>query len=573
MGNLNIEKQKWKPFFKLLLQSKLPWKWYILNLILALALNTAAVKLPQVAGDIMQGNIFNQQLVMKYVVVTIVLTILGSSLGLFGTWVDLNTDRNLEKAVWRKIIRMPVPFYASLNPSSLTSRVTSDAASVSYGLSGFFNSINVIYTLVITLITVYHMSHKMVIAMAVLIPWVLIVTILPGRFICRASNMIQSTYSIFTNYITERLNNLQLIKSSAAEDFEVEQGIKVAKEQYNAEIYSAKISLISEPFTYSIEAFCKALVLIYGGILISQKQLQMGQLIAMFMYVDTITISVISCISCYQSLKEAQGSTQKISEIIQSESEKVERKCSLTLHHEDIKFHEVSFRYKQKNIFTNLNFTIPKLKVTAIVGPSGSGKTTILNMLERFYIPETGQVKYGDIPMEDINLDEWRNAIGYVPQNSPLLSGTIWDNIVYGVNHNVEEEEVIHAAKLANAYDFIQALPKGFHTDIGEHGSKLSGGERQRIAIARTVLKNPDYLLLDEATCSLDAKNEQEVQIALNCLMKGRTTIIVAHNLKTVVNADNIIVLDQGEIKAIGQHDMLYKECKLYRRYFDLQFN
>ncbi len=241
--------------------------------------------------------------------------------------------------------------------------------------------------------------------------------------------------------------------------------------------------------------------------------------------------------------------------------------------HEDIKFHEVSFRYKQKNIFTNLNFTIPKLKVTAIVGPSGSGKTTILNMLERFYIPETGLVKYGDIPMEDINLDEWRNVIGYVPQNSPLLSGTIWDNIVYGVNHNVEEEEVIHAAKLANAYDFIQALPKGFHTDIGEHGSKLSGGERQRIAIARTVLKNPDYLLLDEATCSLDAKNEQEVQIALNCLMKGRTTIIVAHNLKTVVNADNIIVLDQGEIKAIGQHDMLYKECKLYRRYFDLQFN
>lgn len=573
MEQSKVEKQKWTPFFQLLIKSKLPWKWYIINLILALGLNTVSVKLPQLAGDIMQGKIFNRDLVINYVIITIVLTIAGSVLGLFGTWVDLNTDRNIEKSVWRKFIRMPIPFFARLNPSSLISRVTSDAASVSYGVSSFFNVINVVYTLIITLITVYSMNHKMVIVMSVLIPWVLIVSMLPGRFIYKATERIQSAYSNFTNYITERLTNLQLIKSSVAENFESELGVKVAKEQYDAEIYSAKINLLTQPFIYSVEAFCKAVVLIYGGILVEQKQLEMGQLIAMFMYVDSITMSVILCITSYQDIKAAQGSTHEISEILQSESEKTERKQSFDLPHQDIHFKNVSFSYEQKNIFTNLNLTIPKWKITAIVGPSGSGKTSILNMLERFYIPVSGQVKFGDIPMEDINLNEWRDAIGYVAQNSPILSGTIWDNIVYGINRKVSEDEVIGAAKLANAYEFIQTLPKGFYSEVGAQGSKLSGGERQRIAIARTIIKNPDFLLLDEATCSLDAQNEHEVQVALNNLMKGRTTVIVAHNIKTVINADNIVILDKGEINGIGQHDQLYSENELYRKYFDLQFN
>lgn len=573
MENIKIKDQKWGPFFKLLLKSKLPWKWYILNLILRLIISTVTVKLPQLAGDIMQGKIFDQKLIVNYIFITVIMTIVSIVLGLFGTWIDLNTDRNLQKSVWKKFIRMPMSFFNKLNPSSLTSRVTSDAASVSYGLNNCFNLINTTYTLVITLITVNSMNHKMVIAMGFIIPWVLIVTVLPGRFVFNAQNKIQSTYSDFTNFITERLTNLHLIKSSGSEEFEVQQGIKVAKRQYKSEVYLAKVNLISEPFTYSVEAFCKALVLIYGGILVSKKQLEMGQLIAMLVYVEAIPIYIIQYIMCYQEVKKAQGATQKISEILESESENFKREKSFTLLDEDIYFEGVSFSYAKEKVLHNLNFTIPKGKVTAIVGSSGSGKSTILNILERFYVPESGQVKFGSIPIETINLNEWRNAIGYMPQNSLLLSGSIWDNIVYGVNHKVSQEEVIRAAKLANACDFIKDLPEGFNSQVGELGSRLSGGERQRITIARTIIKNPKYLILDEATCNLDVQNEHEVQIALSNLMKGRTTIVVAHNIKTVVHADNIIVLDKGEIEAVGQHDKLYKESFLYRRYFDLQFN
>lgn len=573
MEKVKVKKQTWGPFFKLLFKSKLPWKWYILNLILGIIISTVTVKLPQLAGEIMQGEIFDKKLIIKYVAITVLMAIITMFTGLFDSWINLNTDRNLEKSVWKKFIRIPMPFFSKLNPSSLISRVTSDAASVSYPLNNCFGLVNVTYSLVITLITVYNMNSKMVVAMLVLIPWVLIIAILPGSFMFNAKNKIQATYSEFTNFVTERLTNLHLIKSSCSEEFEIHQGIEAAKKQYKSEVYLAKINLISQPFTYSVEAFCKGLVLIYGGILVGKKQLQVGDLIAMLMYVEAIPNYIIQYIFCYQEIKKAQGATQKISEILDSESEKFERKKTFALPKGNIHFQGVSFSYAKENVLNNLNFIIPKGKVTAIVGPSGSGKTTILNILERFYTPKSGHVKFGNISIEDINLDEWRNAIGYVQQNSQLVSGSIWDNIVYGLNYKCKDDEVIRAAKLAKAYDFINDLPKGFNSDVGDLGSKLSGGERQRIAIARTIIKNPDYLLLDEATCNLDAQNEHEVQIALNNLMKGRTTVVVAHNIKTVANADNIIVLDKGEIKTAGHHEKLYKENSLYRKYFDLQFN
>ena len=232
----------------------------------------------------------------------------------------------------------------------------------------------------------------------------------------------------------------------------------------------------------------------------------------------------------------------------------------------------VTFRYEDRDVIQNVTVLIPKGKVTAIVGPSGAGKTTLLSLLERLYTPDEGEIRFGKTPVETIHLDEWRGATGYIQQSSPLLSGTVRENITYGLNREADESEIIAAAKKANCYDFIARLPQGFDTPVGAMGGKFSGGERQRIAIARMIIKDPDYLLLDEATSNLDAENELEVQQALNGLMKGRTAIVVAHNLRTVVNADNIIVMDQGRIQAVGTHETLYGTCDLYTKYFDLTF-
>ena len=233
---------------------------------------------------------------------------------------------------------------------------------------------------------------------------------------------------------------------------------------------------------------------------------------------------------------------------------------------------DISFRYEEQEVLKHVSFTIPKGRVTAIVGPSGAGKTTLLSLLERLYTPDGGEIRFGSTPVERIHLDQWRGATGYIQQASPLLSGTIRDNIAYGLNRPATEDEVVKAARMANAYDFIMKLPDGFDTQVGAMGGKLSGGQRQRIAIARMIIKNPDYLLLDEATSALDAENETEVQAALTAMMAGRTAVVVAHNLRTVVNADQIIVMNQGRVQAVGTHKSLYGSSELYTKYFDLQF-
>lgn len=573
MESIEKKKPKWRPFINLLVKSKVPWHWYILAVILQFGITTLYVKTPQLAGQIMQGQIFDKVIVNKYIGITIVMSIIALGRSLFNSWILYFTDRNIQRTVWKKFIKIPMPLLDKVNPSSLPSRVTSDVSNLSYAINYFFSLVNSTYSLWLTLTTIYMISPKMLPPMAALIPIIFIVNIVSGKFMYKGKNLVQETFSDFTAFVSERLFNLRLVKSLGTEDFETSNGNEKANKAANADIYLANVDLFSQMIVYSLEAFCTAVVLIYGGMLVGKGELDAGSLFTLYIYAGMIAMDAIQYIFFYQELKKAQGSTKKVTEIWESESESFKRNRSFSLPDADINFEKVSFGYDKENILSNLSFTIPSGKITAIVGPSGSGKTTVLKLLERFYIPNKGQIKFGDVPVEDINLDEWRRSIGYVPQNAPLLSGTIRDNIVYGLDREATDEEIIRAAKLANAYDFISNLPEGFNTDIGEFGSSLSGGERQRVAIARTIIKDPDYLLLDEATCNLDAQNECEVQEALNNMMSERTTIIVAHNIKTVANADNIIVLEDGKVKAIGKHNELYQGNSLYKKYYDLQFD
>ena len=209
-------------------------------------------------------------------------------------------------------------------------------------------------------------------------------------------------------------------------------------------------------------------------------------------------------------------------------------------------------------------------KVTAIIGPSGAGKSTVLNLVERLYHPGEGKILWGGQEANKYDLYSWRRSIGYIPQDTQLFAGTIRDNITQGVQGTVSEERIREAAQQADALEFIEGFEKGFDTEVGENGTKLSGGEKQRIAIARMMIRDPEYLLLDEATSSLDAQNEAMVMSALGQLMKGRTCIVVAHNLRTVENADNIIFMEKGKVVSTGSHEELYRENEKYRRYVDL---
>lgn len=237
-----------------------------------------------------------------------------------------------------------------------------------------------------------------------------------------------------------------------------------------------------------------------------------------------------------------------------------------------IQFEAVDFSYESgKDVLQGVSFQAKPGTVTAFVGPSGGGKTTIFSLIERFYLPTAGEISIGGTPIANIALSDWRKRIGYVSQESPLLSGTILDNIAYGLDIRPSLEEVRRAAEAANALRFIEEMADGFETLVGERGMKLSGGQRQRIAIARALLHDPEILLLDEATSNLDSGSEAHVQEALQRLMEGRTTLIIAHRLSTVIDADQLVFLEAGQITGIGTHNELIDSHPLYREFAEGQ--
>ncbi len=560
-----------KSFMHLLKLAKLPWGKCVLFILASMAVSTLSVYLPEVAGEIMDGNIFDSALIWKYTWVTIVSGFASIAIAIFQGWIMNLCDRNLRQAVSKKLIHIPMKYFLELSPSSLISRVTMDTSMVSYLVFYFISMFTMIYTLVLALVEVFAISSKMTISLLLVIPWSIAVCVISGRLVSRANDKRQTAYARLTNYVANRLLNIRLIKSCDMEEKEITTNDAKTDELYKADKKLGLVQLIVQPLTYSVSALCKALMLVYGGVLVARGEIGTGDLVTLVMYLEVVPVYIIQPILCYETIKEVEGMTAEASRITKLADEPMQSKTSLESADNDIHFKNISFAYKENTILDNVSFTIPQGKVTAIVGVSGVGKTTILNMLERFYTPTQGEIFFGDTPINDIHLDEWRGAFGYIQQDSPLLSCSIRENICFGLDRPVSEEELIHAAKQANAYDFIMELPDGFDTNVGEVGSKLSGGQRQRIAIARTLIKNPDYLLLDEATSNLDAKNTAEVQAALHDVIEGRTAVIVSHNMKEIRNADHIVVISQGKVSSAGTHDELYGNDSVYTTFCDLQ--
>lgn len=280
-----------------------------------------------------------------------------------------------------------------------------------------------------------------------------------------------------------------------------------------------------------------AIILGFGALEIGTGAITPGTLIAMIFYVIQLSMPLINLSTLVTDYKKAVGASSRIYEIMQEPIEPTEalsESKDVTIIDGELVFEHVDFKYDVKKILEDVSFSIPQGEVSAFVGPSGSGKSTIFNLIERMYDIERGDIKYGNQSIFDIPLSKWRTKIGYVMQSNSMMSGTIRDNILYGINRKVDDEELIEYAKLANCHDFIMQFDEGYDTMVGERGLKLSGGQRQRIDIARSFVKNPDILLLDEATANLDSESELKIQEALETLMEGRTTVVIAHRLSTI---------------------------------------
>jgi ATP-binding cassette subfamily B protein AbcA/BmrA len=310
----------------------------------------------------------------------------------------------------------------------------------------------------------------------------------------------------------------------------------------------------------------------YGGLRVSSGSITAGELVAFILYLIQIIMPLGQITAFFTQLQKAIGATERMVDILGQPEEVQDQGTLVPAEDFSIRLNNITFRYDNgEEIINDVNFYVPPGKVTALVGPSGSGKTTLFSLIERYYESQEGSITYGNHEISDFSLKSWRSQIGYVSQESPLMSGTIRENITYGLDREVSDEQLTAVARMAYADGFITELPDGFQTEVGERGMKLSGGQRQRIAIARALLRNPRILMLDEATSSLDSTSERVVQEALNNLMKGRTTLVIAHRLSTVVDADQIIFLDKGRITGSGTHEQLVANHELYREFAQQQ--
>lgn len=474
----------------------------------------------------------------------------------------------IRSLLWEHIIKLKMPFFDKNESGQLMSRLTDDTKVINEFISQKLPELlPSVITLVGSLVMLFVLDWQMTLLTFITIPLFIAIMIPLGRIMQKISKNTQTEIAKFSGLLGRVLTEMRLVKVSNTEKIELDNAHKNLNAIYQLGLKQAKISAIIQPISSVIMLLTIAIILGFGAIRIANDAITAGTLIAMIFYVMQLSSPLFNLSTLVTDYKKAVGASNRIYEIMQEPTELIQEASQSHIEDGELKFENVDFKYDVKMILKNVSFTIPQGEVSAFVGPSGSGKSTIFNLIERMYDIEQGSITYGNHSIYDMSLSHWRDKIGYVMQSNSMMNGTIRDNILYGINREVDEEELIHYAKLANCHEFITQFEDGYDTLVGERGLKLSGGQRQRIDIARSFVKNPDILLLDEATANLDSESEQKIQEALNELMHGRTTIVIAHRLSTIKKANQIIFIDQGKVTGQGTHEELMKHHEKYHQF------
>jgi ABC-type multidrug transport system fused ATPase/permease subunit len=570
---------------KRLLRFMRPHKWtYIWGLFFLLLTSGTALAFPKLMGMLVDAAQKHDLISANKLGIGLMLILVAQAIfSFFRIYLFVKfteyTLASLRQAFYQHLITLPMSFFSKHRVGELNSRMSNDIVQIQDTLTTtiaeFLRQFIIIIGGIIFLASI---SPKLTFLMLGTLPVVMIVAVFFGRFIRKNSKMVQDRIAESNTIVEETLQGIANVKAFANEMFEVIRYKKSTQEKINAAI---KGGLYRGLFA-SFIVFCLFGSLVgvvwYGVVLSIHNELMVGELISFVLYSVFVGASFGGIAEQYAQIQKALGATERLMDIMDDAIEPLD--LSYDVNNEkklsgNLTFNDVQFRYPSRieiQVLKGVSFEAKQGQKIAIVGPSGAGKSTIASLLLRFYDPEAGAILIDGKDAKEYGLSELRNQMAIVPQDVLLFGGSIRENILYG-KPNATAEEVIEAAKKANAHNFIETFPEGYETIVGERGIKLSGGQRQRIAIARAVLKNPSILILDEATSSLDSESEKLVQEALEELMKGRTSFIIAHRLSTIRNADKIVVIDKGIVSEIGTHQELsVVENGIYRNLSNLQF-
>jgi ABC-type multidrug transport system fused ATPase/permease subunit len=485
-----------------------------------------------------------------------------------------NVLRDIKQESFRTFVHLPMNFFNRNKVGELTSRIATDIQllqeTFNTTIAEFFRQI---VTIIFALTVIFFLSWQLALWMLAVVPVLAIVAIIFGRYIRKLSKKAQDESAASNSVLEEVLIGIFNVKAFTNERLE--------ENRFNdriAEVLRQNIkSGIMRGLFVSFIIFC-----MFGGVAFviwkaksmqNDGEITAAAFNAFILYTIFLGASFGSIPDLYAKIQKAIGSTERLMTILEEKPEEEKPGQEIDSFSGRVSFKNVSFSYAQRKeieVLKGVSFECYPGQVTALVGSSGSGKSTISSLLLKFYKPDSGEILFDDVNVENLSNKSLRSQIAVVPQEVILFGGTIFENIQYG-RPDATKEEVEEAARKANAYDFIQSFPEKFNTLVGDRGIQLSGGQRQRIAIARAVLKNPKLLILDEATSALDSESEKLVQDALNKLMKGCTSIVIAHRLSTIQKADNILVMESGKIAEQGTHSRLIHQGGIYTRLQNLQ--
>lgn len=571
-----IKMTKQNPLLYLLKKVDWPKKLVFTAMTLSILGSLSGLLVPLFTGKLV--DTFNaESLDLRMVWLFIGVFLVNAVLSGIGTYllskIGEKTIYSIREKLWKHLINLKMSFFDKNESGQLMSRITDDTNVINLFISEKAPSVlPSLLTLMGSIVMLFILDWQMTLMTFLILPIFIGIMVPLGRKMGKISKDTQTEISRFSGILGRVLTEMKLVKVTTSEEKELEKTKGTLLGIYDLGLKEAKIRAIISPLSGVIMTLTVAVILGFGGIRVSSGAITAGTLVAMIFYVVQLSAPILNFSMFLTDYKKAVGASERIYEIYQEEAEKRgdDHNQPIT-NDQDITFENVSFGYEAHSVIKDLSLSIRSGEVTAFVGPSGSGKSTLFSLIERLYPIDHGQILYGNQPIDDISLKYWRQKIGYVMQSNAMMSGTIRDNLTYGVYSEVEEETLVHYTKMARCYDFIMAFPQGFDTEIGERGTKLSGGQRQRIDIARSFIKNPDILLLDEATANLDSESEFYIQQALNELMKDRTTIVIAHRLATIKKANQIVFLDKGQITGVGTHQELLASHEKYRHFVNTQ--
>lgn len=486
--------------------------------------------------------------------------------------------RDIKIDIFEHIENLPMSYFTQNKLGDIMARLSGDSSSL--GRIGFllFEMLREFITVLIFLIRMFQVDFILALVSITVLPSMLAVVKKYTKKMRKSGKIRQDTIGQATAFMQESLAGIQVIKGFNKTDMVINKYKEVTMGELERIYRTQKIKAKISPLNELLATVMILLVAAYGGYqIVYTGAITAGDLISFITAIGLMQSPLKKLISRNSELYEIIPSGDRVMEVLKEEKEidsYSENPKPFNENIESIKFENVDFVYpnSEAKVLKNINLKVNKGEVVAFVGSSGSGKTTLVNMIPRFYDPVAGSIKINDIDIRDYSLKDFRGHIGMVPQETFLFSGTIAENISFG-KEGITREQIEEAAKMANAYNFIIDLDKGFETEVGERGVLLSGGQKQRIAIARALIQNPSIMILDEATSALDTESERLVQDALEKLMVGRTTFVIAHRLSTIVGADKIVVMEKGEIKEIGNHSELLMKNGIYTRLYNIQFN